>query len=107
MKTASAPRALSARLTALMIALSMRAERVGAMVEYVAGQASVWFDSGLALLAHLDHRSRSCTAAMAGVYRRLLRRMRAQPTLPLTERVSLPAWEKGLVAVRSISGLQP
>ena len=82
-------------------------ERVGAMVEYVAGQASVWFDSGLALLAHLDHRSRSCTAAMAGIYRRLLRRMRAQPTLPLTERVSLPAWEKGLVAVRSISGLQP
>ena len=82
-------------------------ERVGAMVECVAGQASVWFDSGLALLAHLDHRSRSCTAAMAGIYRRLLRRMHAQPTLPLTERVSLPAWEKGLVAVRSISGLQP
>ena len=82
-------------------------ERVGAMVEYVADQAAVWFDSGLALLSHLDHRSRSCTAAMAGIYRRLLRRMRAQPTLPLTERVSLPAWEKGLVAVRSIAGLQP
>lgn len=82
-------------------------EQVGAMVEYVAGQAAVWFDSGLALLAHLDHRSRSCTAAMAGIYRRLLRRMHAQPTLPLTERVSLPAWEKGLVAVRSIAGLQP
>ena len=82
-------------------------EQVGALVESVAGQAAAWFDRGLALLAHLDHRSRSCTAAMAGIYRRLLRRMRAQPTLPLTERVSLPAWEKGLVAVRSISGLRP
>lgn len=82
-------------------------ERVGPLVEYVAGQATVWFDRGMGLLGHLDHRSRACTAAMAGIYRRLLRRISAHPTLPLSERVSLPAWEKGLVAVRSISGLRP
>ena len=82
-------------------------ERVGALVEYVAGQAMVWFGRGLELLGHLDHRSRACTAAMAGIYRRVLERIISQPTRPLTERVSLPAWEKGLVAVRSVSGMRP
>ena len=82
-------------------------ERVGALVEDVAGQAMTWFGRGLELLAHLDHRSRACTAAMAGIYRRLLQRIISQPTRPLTERVSLPTWEKGLVAIRSVSGLQP
>ncbi|MCY3539327.1 MAG: squalene/phytoene synthase family protein [bacterium] len=82
-------------------------EQVGALVEYVAEQALGWFGRGLELLGYLDHRSRACTAAMAGIYRRLLRRIISQPTRPLTERVSLPVWEKGLVAVRSVSGLGP
>ena len=82
-------------------------ERVGALVEHMAGQAIIWFGRGLELLGHLDHRSRACTAAMAGIYRRLLERIISQPTRPLTERVSLPAWEKGLVAVRSVSGMRP
>ena len=82
-------------------------ERVGALVEYVAGQATTWFGRGLELLGHLDPRSRACTAAMAGIYRRILERIVSRPTRPLTERVSLPTWEKGLVVVRSLSGLQP
>ena len=82
-------------------------ERVGALVEHVGGQAVAWFDRGLNLLDHLDHRSRACTAAMAGIYRRLLDRMLAEPVKPLAGRVSLPAWEKALVAVRSVSGLRP
>ncbi len=82
-------------------------EHVGALVQYVAGQAVTWFERGLVLLGHLDHRSRACTAAMAGIYRRLLNRILAQPTRPLTERVSLPVWEKALVAARSVSGLHP
>ncbi len=82
-------------------------EHVGALVQYVAGQAAAWFERGLVLLGHLDHRSRACTAAMAGIYRRLLNRILAQPTRPLTERVSLPVWEKALVAARSVSGLHP
>ena len=83
------------------------ADRVGAFVEHVGGQAVAWFDRGLPLLDCLDHRSRACTAAMAGIYRRLLGRILAHPARPLTERVSLPAWEKALVAVRSVSGLRP
>ena len=82
-------------------------ESVGPLVQYVAGQALTWFERGLVLLGHLDHRSRACTAAMAGIYRRLLHRILAQPTRPLTERVTLPAWEKALVAARSVSGLHP
>ena len=82
-------------------------EHVGALVQYVAGEAVAWFERGLVLLGHLDHRSRACTAAMAGIYRRLLNRILAQPTRPLTERVSLPVWEKALVAARSVSGLHP
>ena len=82
-------------------------EHVGALVQYVAGEAVAWFEQGLVLLGHLDHRSRACTAAMAGIYRRLLNRILAQPTRPLTERVSLPVWEKALVAARSVSGLHP
>lgn len=82
-------------------------EAVGQVVEHVSEDAVAWFDQGLTLLHHLDHRSRSCTAAMAGIYRRLLLRIRAQPELPLSTRVGLPTWEKGLVAARSLVGLPP
>ena len=82
-------------------------ERVGALVQHLARHALDWFGRGLELLDFLDHRSRACTAAMAGIYRRLLCRILDHPTRPLTERVSLPAWEKALVAARSVSGLRP
>ena len=82
-------------------------DSVAELVQFVAGQAVMWFERGLELLDHLDHRSRACTAAMAGIYRRLLGRILSQPTAPLEGRVSLPAWEKGLVASRSLCGLRP
>ncbi|MXZ53613.1 MAG: squalene synthase HpnD [Acidimicrobiaceae bacterium] len=82
-------------------------EGVAALVQFVAGQAVVWFERGLVLLDHLDYRSRACTAAMAGIYRRLLARILARPEAPLEGRVSLPTSEKALVAVRSLSGLRP
>ena len=82
-------------------------ESAAALVQFVAAQAVTWFERGLVLLDHLDHRSRACTAAMAGIYRRLLGRILAEPTGPLHGRMSLPAWEKGLVAARSLSGLRP
>ncbi len=82
-------------------------DQVAALVQFVAGQAVMWFERGLVLLDHLDYRSRACTAAMAGIYRRLLGRILAQPASPLNGRVSLPAWEKALVAARSLSGLRP
>ena len=82
-------------------------ESVATLVQFVAGQAVMWFERGLVLLDHLDYRSRACTAAMAGIYRRLLGRILVQPAAPLDGRVSLPTWEKALVAGRSLSGLRP
>ncbi len=83
------------------------ADSVAALVQFVAGQAVVWFERGLVLLDHLDYRSRACTAAMAGIYRRLLGRILVQPASPLNGRVSLPTREKALVAARSLTGLRP
>lgn len=82
-------------------------EKVGELVQQVGVQAATWFDRGLVLLEYLDYRSRACTAAMAGIYRRVLQRIVSQPTRPLTGRVSLPVWEKALVVARSLSGLRP
>jgi len=41
---------------------------------------------------------------MAGIYRRLLRRISARPGAVLDRRVSLPAWEKAYVAARALAG---
>ena len=82
-------------------------ESAAALVQFVAAQAVTWFERGLVLLDHLDHRSRACTAAMAGIYRRLLARILAEPSGPLNGRMSVPVWEKGLVAARSLCGLRP
>lgn len=82
-------------------------EGFSALVESVGGQAIGWFDRGFELLEYLDHRSRACTAAMAGIYKRLLIRILDDPISPLHERVALPTWEKALVAVRSVSGFTP
>ena len=70
-------------------------------------RASDWYSDGLRLLPLLDRRSRACTAAMAGIYRRLLTRIRRDPAAVLRGRLSLPAWEKALVAARSLADLQP
>jgi phytoene synthase len=41
---------------------------------------------------------------MAGIYRRLLERIEEEPESVLERRVSLPAWEKGWIAARSLIG---
>ena len=46
----------------------------------------------------LDWRSRACTAAMAGIYRRLLVRIQRDPAGVLRGRMSLPGREKAAVA---------
>ena len=58
----------------------------------------------VALAPLLDRRSAACVLAMAGIYRRLLRRIEANPERALGERISLPAPEKALVAARSMLG---
>jgi len=73
------------------------------LIRFEADRASAWFDAGLRLLPLLDRQSAACVGAMAGIYRRLLGRIERRPELVLRGRVSLPTWEKGWVAVRSLT----
>jgi phytoene synthase len=77
-------------------------ERVIALVCYEAARATEWYERGLRLLPLLDWRSRACTAAMAGIYRRLLLRIEAAPANVLVKRVSLPPVEKATVAATAL-----
>ncbi len=79
-------------------------EAMSALIRAEATRARQRYDEGLGLLGLLDHRSRACVAAMAGIYRRLLARIEADPGAVLVRRVSLPTWEKAWVAARSLAG---
>jgi phytoene synthase len=79
-------------------------DRLAELVCFEAGRAKERYAEGLQLLDLLDHRSRACVAAMAGIYRRLLARIERDPLVVLDRRVSLPAWEKAWVAARSLAG---
>ena len=87
--------------------LSGPRENVGELVMFESERALEWFDKGFELLGHLDRRSRACVSAMSGIYFRLLRRIRQNPAAVLDGRMSLPAWEKSLVATRSLAGFRP
>ena len=80
-------------------------DAVGALVSFEAERAERRFAEGLKLLKMLDHRSRACTGAMAGIYHRLLARIAASPTAVLEGRMSLPTREKAWVALRSLAGV--
>jgi phytoene synthase len=77
------------------------------LVRFEAERARTWFERGLRLLPLLDRRSAVCVAAMAGIYRRLLDRIEQRPEIVLRQRVTLPGWEKGWVAVRSLTTVAP
>jgi phytoene synthase len=77
---------------------------LGELVRFEAARAKGLYRDGLGLLCLLDHRSRACVAAMAGIYRRLLARIEEDPAAVLVRRVSLPTWEKAWVAARSLAG---
>jgi phytoene synthase len=81
--------------------------RVGRLIRFEAARAERWYADGLQLLQLLDHRSAACTGAMAGIYRRLLRRISRHPGAVLRERVSLPGWEKAVVAAGNLVGVRP
>jgi 15-cis-phytoene synthase len=68
-------------------------------------RARDFYDEGLQLVAMLDRRSAACTTAMAGIYRRLLDDITADPRAVYDRRLSLSAPKKALVAVRALTGL--
>ncbi len=73
------------------------------LIRWTADRARTWYDDGLRLVPLLDRRSAACCAAMAGIYRRLLDRIAADPTLVFDRRLSLSAWQKSGVAVRALT----
>ena len=79
-------------------------EEMSALIRFEAARARERYVEGLRLLDLLDHRSRACVAAMAGIYRRLLGRIESDPSAVLVRRVSVPTWEKAWVAARSLAG---
>lgn len=75
------------------------------LVHHQVRRARALFDEGFRLLPMLDRRSGACVAAMAGIYRRLLERIAADPDAVLRGRVSLPGRQKAYVALRGLAGL--
>jgi phytoene synthase len=75
-----------------------------ALVRFSADRARGWYDEGLRLVPLLDRRSAACATAMSGIYRRLLDRIAAQPSLIRDRRLSLSGWQKAGVAARALAG---
>lgn len=77
--------------------------RLAEYIAFAAGRADHWYQLGERLLPHLDRRSAACCSAMAQIYHRLLLRIRENPTQVYDARLSLPALEKGRVAIGALS----
>jgi phytoene synthase len=73
-----------------------------ALICFETGRAGSFYEQGLALLPLLDTRSRACTAAMAGIYQRLLDKIRLDPQSVLRGRVHLSARQKAGVAAMAL-----
>ena len=91
------PAALAAPDPSAMVGLAR-------LIEFEAERAGHWYDEGWKLLAMLDRRSAACTGAMAGIYRRLLDRIAAEPAAVLSGRISLSGRQKATVAARALAG---
>jgi 15-cis-phytoene synthase len=74
------------------------------LVDFEAERARDWYSTGWKLLPMLDRRSAACTGAMAGIYRRLLERIAAEPAAVLRGRVSLSGRQKAMVAAKALAG---
>ena len=72
------------------------------LIQFQADRASEQFDRGLQLLPLLEGRSAACAAAMAGIYRQVLRRIQKDPAAVLHGRVSLSGLAKARVVLWSL-----
>ncbi len=84
-------------------ALTGRRDDLVALICFETGRAAEWYERGMALLPLLDKRSRACTAAMTGIYRRLLDKIRVDPEAVLHGRLGLSSAEKLVVAARAMT----
>jgi phytoene synthase len=76
--------------------------RLAELIRFEAARASGRYDEGLRLLPLLDRRSAACTGAMAGIYRQLLARIAADPSIVMSGRASLSTRAKLGVAARAM-----
>jgi phytoene synthase len=74
------------------------------LISFAAERARGWHECGLRLLPLIDRRSAACTAAMSGIYGRLLDRIAEDPTVVFDRRLSLSGWQKATVAARALAG---
>jgi phytoene synthase len=81
-------------------------DRLAALLTFEAERARAWYERGLGLLPHLDHRSRACVAAMAGIYHRLLDHIERDPGAVLRGRISVTTGQKLSVAVHGLLPLR-
>jgi 15-cis-phytoene synthase len=77
---------------------------LAALIRAAAERARRWYDEGLRLVPLLDRRSAACTTAMAGIYRRLLDEIAADPSSVYDRRHALSGRQKLGVAVRALAG---
>lgn len=75
-----------------------------ALIRFSTRRARDWYSDGLRLTPLLDWRSRASCLAMSGIYRQLLNRIEARPSLVFDQRLSLSGQEKVAIAVRSLAG---
>src|SRR5439155_18692586 len=74
------------------------------LVRFQADRARSLFATGLEVCDYIPASSAACVRTMAGIYRRILDRIEADPGRPLRERVSLSAGAKLRVAAGSWLG---
>jgi 15-cis-phytoene synthase len=79
---------------------------LAALITHDAHRAQRWYADGLRLVPLLDRRSAASCSAMAGIYRRLLVRISAEPSAVYDRRLSLSGWEKAGVAARALTGVR-
>jgi phytoene synthase len=77
---------------------------LSALISFSARRADRWYADGLRLVPLLDRRSAACTSAMSGIYRRLLARIEARPSIVFDRRLSLSGWQKAAVAAQALTG---
>jgi len=77
---------------------------LAAYIRFAADRARRWYADGLKLLPLLDRRSAACAGAMAGIYRRLLEDIAAEPESVFAQRRSLSGGQKLVVAVKALAG---
>ncbi len=79
-----------------------------ALVRFEAARARDWFERGMELAPLLDRRSAACLLAMAGIYRRLLERIDAEPAaIARAGGCRCPRARRRWVAVRGMLGVPP